>query len=356
MTMTPTETSHGEAAQMKVKHYAEEFPVPTRTIDTAAVETSYYGLPMLKEPVWKWAVPVYFWLGGAAGAGATLSAVTRLCGGRALDPLARKARLLAFVGDTVGAGLLTYDLGRPTRFYNMLRVFNPRSPMSVGSWVLSGSGAANTGALLLQNRRGFLGAVGDLAGFVGGLLGMPLAGYTGVLIANTAVPVWNLGRRSLPLLFMASGVASAGSLLSLAASSERERTAAERYGIAGTLGELAATAALHYEVRRQSPRAARPLTRGVSGALLTAATALTAASLVASLTSGRSRRRARNAAILGAVGSLVLRFAVERAGKASARDPHASFATQRKSKRASSMYASASATLPSARAASATTT
>jgi formate-dependent nitrite reductase membrane component NrfD len=191
---------------------------------------------------------------------------------------------------------------------------------------------------------------------IGGLVGMPLAGYTAVLVANTAVPVWNLGRRSLPLLFMASGVASAGSLLSLAATSERERAVAERFGIAGKLGELAATAALHYEVRRESPRAARPLTRGKSGALLTAATVLTAASLVASLTSGRSRRRARNAAIVGAVGSLVLRFAIHHAGKASARDPHASFATQRRSMRASSTYASASAGLPSARVASASTT
>jgi formate-dependent nitrite reductase membrane component NrfD len=338
MTETPMTTPHGEAAQMKVREHEREFPVPARAIDTAAVEPSYYGLPMLKEPVWVGAVPLYFWLGGAAGAAATLSAVARICGGRALDPLARKARLLAAVGDTVGAGLLTYDLGRPERFYNMLRVFNPRSPMSVGSWVLATSGAANTGALVLQNRRGFLGAVGDLAGFVGGLLGMPLAGYTAVLLSNTAVPVWNLGRRSLPLLFMASGVATAGSLLSLTASTDEERVAAERYAVAGQIGELAATAALHYEVRRESPRAARPLWRGTSGALLTAATALTAASLVSSIVPGRSRRRARNAAILGALGSLALRFAIRHAGKASARDPQASFAAQRSgtSRRASS--------------------
>ena len=190
----------------------------------------------------------------------------------------------------------------------------------------------------MQNRRGFLGALGDFAGAIGGALGMPLAGYTAVLIANTAVPVWNLGRRSLPLLFMASGVATAGSLLSLAAASEPERRAAERYALAGKVGELAATAALHLEVQRASPRAARPLTRGPSGMLLTAATVMTAASVIGSLTSGRSRRRARNAAILGALGSLALRFAVHYAGKASARDPQASFQPQRQrmTRRASS--------------------
>ncbi|HWE26656.1 MAG TPA: NrfD/PsrC family molybdoenzyme membrane anchor subunit [Polyangia bacterium] len=345
--------SFGEAAQMRVREHEREYPVAPNLVapagtfaypsGTSAYQRgtfayqeagregpSYYGLPLLKEPVWKPVVPLYFWIGGAAGAASTLSAMARLVGGRALDPLARRARLVGAVGDLIGAGLLTYDLGRPARFLNMLRVFNPRSPMSIGSWVLASSGAANTGALLLQDRRGFLGALGDLAGAIGGLIGMPLAGYTGVLLANTAVPLWNLGRRSLPLLFMASGVATAGSLLTVTATSDRERAAAERYAIAGKIGELAATAALHYDVRRESPRAARPLTRGTSGALLTTATALTAASLLSSLVPGRSRSKLRNTALLGALGSLLLRFAIHHAGKSSARDPQASFASQRR--------------------------
>jgi len=327
------ETAHGEAAQMELRRepergYRREYPVPTRPIDTEATRT-YYGVPLLKEPVWIGAVPLYFWIGGAAGAAATLSSVARLVGGRELLPLARRARLLAAAGDTVGAALLTYDLGRPTRFYNMLRVFNPRSPMSVGSWVLAASGAANTGAALLGRRGGFLGAIGGLFGAVGGLLGMPLSGYTAVLLANTAVPVWNGTRRSLPLLFMASSVATAGSLLSLAAESERERAVADRFALAGKVGELAATVALHREARAASPRVARPLTRGRSGTLMTAATVLTAASVLASIVPGRSRRRARNAAILGALGSLAMRFAIHHAGKASSRDPEAAVGPQR---------------------------
>ena len=59
---------------------------------------TYYGLPLLKEPVWVGAVPLYFWVGGAAGAAATLSTALSLCGGRALAPLAKKARLLAADG------------------------------------------------------------------------------------------------------------------------------------------------------------------------------------------------------------------------------------------------------------------
>ena len=33
--------------------------------------------------------------------------------------------------------LLILDLGRPERFVNMLRIFKPRSPMSMGAWALT---------------------------------------------------------------------------------------------------------------------------------------------------------------------------------------------------------------------------
>src|SRR3989442_10340453 len=31
-------------------------------------EQGYYGIPLLKEPTWTWQVPLYFFVGGAAGA------------------------------------------------------------------------------------------------------------------------------------------------------------------------------------------------------------------------------------------------------------------------------------------------
>jgi len=37
-------------------------------------ERGYYGLPLLKEPVWTWEVPAYFFVGGAAGAAAVVGA------------------------------------------------------------------------------------------------------------------------------------------------------------------------------------------------------------------------------------------------------------------------------------------
>jgi hypothetical protein len=145
-----------------------------------------------------------------------------------------------------------------------------------------------------------------------------------VLLSNSAIPVWHLGRRSLPLLFMASAIGTAGALLCLTATDDPERRAAGRFALAGQLGELAATYALHREVDRASPRAALPLTRGRSGRLLTAATALTAASVLLALVPGRRWRPRRwTASLLGAAGSLALRWGIHDAGKASARDPQA---------------------------------
>src|SRR5919112_2076566 len=98
---------------------------------------SYYDRPVLKEPVWTWEVPWYLFAGGLAGASAALSFATRLAGN---DRLARSALLIALGGVTASPVLLIMDLGRPERFYNMLRVFKPTSPMSVGTWILTGFG------------------------------------------------------------------------------------------------------------------------------------------------------------------------------------------------------------------------
>src|SRR5829696_3345202 len=100
---------------------------------------SYYGRAVLKEPIWSWEIPCYFFAGGLAGASSNLALVARLAGN---DRLARRALLVALGGAAVSPPLLISDLGRPDRFYNMLRVFKPTSPMSVETWVLSAFGAA----------------------------------------------------------------------------------------------------------------------------------------------------------------------------------------------------------------------
>src|SRR5438067_1276876 len=99
---------------------------------------TYYDLPLLKKPVWKWEVPAYFFVGGAAGASAVIALAAQAA--RADRTLVRDARWVAAAGAALSTPLLIADLGRPERFLNMLRVFKPRSPMSVGAWTLAAFG------------------------------------------------------------------------------------------------------------------------------------------------------------------------------------------------------------------------
>ena len=91
-----------------------------------------------KPHVWKPFIGWYFFAGGLSGGSSLLGLAARASGNRAL---ARNCSLLAFAGIAVSPPLLIADLGRPRRFLNMLRVFKPTSPMSVGTWVVSASGA-----------------------------------------------------------------------------------------------------------------------------------------------------------------------------------------------------------------------
>jgi Polysulphide reductase, NrfD len=102
---------------------------------------NYYGRAVLKEPTWEWQIPSYFFSGGLAGASSGLALVARLAGN---DRLARRAHLAALAGTAVSPVFLIWDLGRPERFYNMLRVIKPTSPMSVGTWILSVFGASTS--------------------------------------------------------------------------------------------------------------------------------------------------------------------------------------------------------------------
>ncbi|NEA56472.1 polysulfide reductase NrfD [Streptomyces sp. SID13666] len=67
-----------------------------------------------------------FFRRGSAGAGSVLAAGAHQIGRRAT---AMKLWSLAMV--TLSAAAFVHDLGRPDRFGNMLRVFNPTSPMSM---------------------------------------------------------------------------------------------------------------------------------------------------------------------------------------------------------------------------------
>lgn len=200
-------------------------------------------------------------------------------------------------------------------------------------WTASGgAGSVTLGSALLESRTGALRRLGDAAGHAAGLLGMPLSGYTAVLLSNTAVPVWQSTRRTLPHLFIGTSVSGLASLFGLLpALPPEEEKVVERFGLAGKVVDLAAMAAMEREASRVEP-VGRPATpRRSLRDLWKAARGMTAASLALSLLPGKARIKKIASGLLGTAGAIALRFAVFHVGKASARDPRATFRQQRSS-------------------------
>lgn len=327
----------GEGAQQQTprRRTAAEGAVPFETwsrtpsehVQATLDEPTYYERPVIKEPVWIWAVPAYFYVGGAAGAASVLATAGQLAGGSKMRRLVRRCRWIGASGTAAGSALLVYDLGRPERFLNMLRVFRPTSAMNVGSWILAAASSLSGAAALLDGRDSN-GKIADAAGLGAGILGMPLAGYTAVLLSDTAVPVWQQARRTLPILFVGSAMSSAASLLELADLDGAEERAVLVFGTVGKIAELAATRAVEGELATVEGLD-DSLKRGVAGSLWTFAKLSTAASVALSLVARSSRAGRAAAGLLGTAGSVALRFAVFHAGKASARDPRDTFRQQR---------------------------
>jgi formate-dependent nitrite reductase membrane component NrfD len=304
--------------------------VKSDTVTTAedVGSPTYYDRPVLKEPVWIWAVPAYFYAGGAAGAAAVLGAAAQVTGSDQLRGLVRRCRWISAGGTALGAALLVIDLGRPERFLNMLRVFRPTSAMSMGSWTLAASGALGTGAALFADRRGVARAIGDASGLAAGAIGLSLSGYTAVLLSDTAVPLWRHARRSLPFLFVSSAMTSAASMLQTVDMSDEEEKAVRIFDVLGGVAESAAIMAVERDVAGVT-RVGEPLHSGLGGSLWRLAKVGSTAGLLLSLLPGRGRVRSLLSAALGTVTGLSLKFAIFHAGKESSRDPRATFEPQR---------------------------
>lgn len=282
----------GEGATIDVRKPDDAWPLHT---EPAAVSDTYYDLPVVKAAPWKWYVPAYFYAGGLGGAAATLALAAHD------SREARRLHWIASIAEGTGAALLIADLGKPQRFLNMMRVFRPTSPMNMGTWILSLASASGGLALLKPNRALF--AVSAVAGSM-------LSTYTGVLLGNTATPLWHQTRRALPVLFAASSAASLASLLELVGTPRR------RYSMLAKTAEIASAAAVEHiggPVLRDNKLWRRSKWLGIASL---AATAL---------------HRPRLAGVLGTVAAVMARFAIVDAGKASANDPRQTFEPQRQS-------------------------
>jgi formate-dependent nitrite reductase membrane component NrfD len=282
---------------------------------------SYYGRPVVKEPTWTWEIPCYFFTGGLSGASSVLSLSAKLCGN---EKLSKTALYVGAVADAVSPLLLVSDLGRPERFHHMLRVFKVTSPMNIGAWVLLVNGGASNTAAALE-LLGILKPVKLLAETVAALFGPPLATYTGVLVADTAIPVWHEGRHELPWIFGASATASAGAAACLFLDPD-DAGPARRCAVAGVAAEGVAMELMSHRLGETG----EVYKQGAAGAFARAAKALAGGGALLVAARGRKSRRA---SVLGGAmicaGELCLRWSVYKAGFQSARDPKYTVKPQR---------------------------
>jgi formate-dependent nitrite reductase membrane component NrfD len=283
---------------------------------------SYYGRPILKPPAWDWRIPAYLFAGGLS-AGSTLLSVGADLTGR--PALRRSGRIAGLAALGASAYLLVSDLGRPERFHHMLRVAKPTSPMSIGTWIITGYGpgiglAAASELLPARWRRTPLGRaavrLARPAGVSSAALAPALASYTAVLLSQTAVPAWHTAHPYLPFVFTGSAAASSGGLGMLLAP-VAEAGPARTFAMTGAATELVASRVMENRLGLVG----ETYRSGTAHRLRQWSEYLTAAGLLGSLAARRSRLVAGVAGAALLAGSALQRFGVFAAGVASTRDP-----------------------------------
>ena len=296
-----------------------------------ATFTSYYGRPVVKASPWKNDIPAYFFLGGLAAGSSLLAAGADLTG---RDELRRVMRIGALVSVSAGTAALIHDLGKPSRFLNMLRVAKPTSPMSVGTWILTAfgpmAGIAGTAefALLLPPRLQRLARpvtfAARPAGLLAAVLAPGLASYTGVLLADTATPAWHAAHRELPFVFAGSAAMAAGGL-GMMGTPIAQAGPARRLAIGGMVLDLVA------ERRMEGSMgiSAEMLNAGRARLLMRTSRVLAVGGIVGAAYGRRSRTLSLLSGAALVAASACTRFGIFDAGQQSARDPRYTVVPQR---------------------------
>jgi protein NrfD len=218
------------------------------------------------SPHWQWFITAYFFLGGLAGGTYFVTTMMHLLSKSPDRRMIRLGYLIPFPMVSLCGFLLTVDLGRPERFWHMLvqsETFRPMiktySPMSSGAWVLLlFSGCAFLSFLAALAERGRpdwpilrrldpTAPAGRIFTVIGALLGLYLAGYTGVLLAVTNRPIW-ADTTFLGLTFLVSSASASAALLILLGTwigvSPRSVDSLERFDRSVLILEVFALAAL----------------------------------------------------------------------------------------------------------------
>lgn len=311
--------------------------------DPQRKDKDYYGIPPIKEHTWTWEIPVYFWLGGIGAGSHVVSTIARALGNDDRAFL-RASRYITLVTMVLSPVLLILDLGRPERFYNMLRIVKWRSPMSMGSWALMIFGSL-TGLVAtaqaakdgLLGRDNFVARTADAipARFIS-ILALPfgffVGAYTGVLIAITSVPMWARNAVLMGPTFLSSALSTGLSAISLVLhlGDWGERKTLESLRRAERMALVVEGALLAASLFKMG-KWGKPLYSKKLAPLFFGGTVLGGILAPFALLSGReSRSRSLLASALVLVGGYLLRYAMVEGGRLSARDPQATFTFARK--------------------------
>ncbi len=309
----------------------------TRT-DPKRDEKGYYGVPPIKAAHWTWQIPLYFWIGGIA-AGVQLFTTLANVLGHEDEALTRVGRYTSLVAMILSPILLIWDLGRPERFYNMMRVWKLRSPMSNQSWSLVMYG--NLSGLLAVRQAAEDGLLGRnflsrlliqlIPAKVLSILALPVALFvgsnTGTLLSATSVPMWARNWAFMAPTFLASGVSTALSYLSLVLhlgrwGEEKTHTVLRRAERATILVEAALIAASLIRMGRWG----KPLFSKEIAPLFVGGTLIGGIAAPLALLSGKeTRNKSILTSVLVLLGGLAFRFAMVHGGRQSANDPEAYF-------------------------------
>ena len=311
---------------------------PPRIEDDAPV--TYFGQPVLKRPHWGWNVVTYLFLGGIMGASSMIAAMIDRHASPAENRLARNANFSALALAIACPLVLISHLGRPERFLHMLRIVKFKSPMSMGVWGLvlfsnvAAAAATRELALLGILPRWMRHIAPPGAPLLQALLGSFIAGYTGVLLSATAIPVWAKGKRHIPAVSVASGIGSACALQSLLLLPGRNDAALaklERFELAAAAVEIL----ILFDFEKHAGSYGKPMFEGPRGARfrmrtmvlgLAAPIAINAVRVVAKPRGMLGKMLALASACLTLAGGYVLRETLIESGKDSADDPRAGFA------------------------------
>ena len=306
--------------------------------DPGREDKNYYGIPPIKRAHWTWQIPVYFWIGGI-GAGVHLFSTIAQILGHKDEALTRASRYTVLGTMMLSPILLIWDLGRPERFYNMLRVLKLRSPMSTQSWSVFAFGTLS-GMISVRQAAddGLLGEDNPLVRLVKLIparslsivalpVGLNVGSNTGNLISATSVPLWARNWLFMGPTFLTSGLSTALSWLSLVlhltqSGEKKTLRTLHRAEKATLLIEAGLIAASLVRMSRWS----KPLfSKEVAPLFVGVALLGGIAAPMALLFGKESRYKSILASVLALVGGLAFRFAVIKGGRISADDPGAYF-------------------------------